>query len=75
MMRVEESVMSDGCDTIYIWVHPSTFLYFEQLQILYFRGLLMYLLMSTGALVITHLGAGKHPSPIDQLIVLKIPYK
>ena len=21
------------------------------------------------------LGAGKHPSPIDQLIVLKIPYK
>ena len=22
-----------------------------------------------------HLGAGKHPSPIDQLIVLKIPYK
>ena len=25
--------------------------------------------------ILFNLGAGKHPSPIDQLIVLKIPYK
>ena len=26
-------------------------------------------------MTMSNLGAGKHPSPIDQLIVLKIPYK
>ena len=32
-------------------------------------------LVDTSFAFVTDLGAGKHPSPIDQLIVLKIPYK